>query len=98
MGNVSYFEDPKRMGQTVKFLKTMIANPEYNVEEGAKEVDMAKGTAYDTIYDYIAIYQNSVDHPNFPDDLLRFYNSHSQSDDETLTHEEVIASSKIRHW
>jgi hypothetical protein len=33
MPNISYTEDPKRLRQTVKILKTIAANPDIPIEE-----------------------------------------------------------------
>jgi hypothetical protein len=94
MTNILYTEDPKRLRATVKLYKAIITNPTIPLEDIIKENRFSKGTAYERIYDFCTIYDNTVQSDNFPEDL-KFYNRFSQADDEVLTKDEVLAAGKI---
>jgi hypothetical protein len=46
-------------------------------------------------YDFVTLYQRTLGSPQFPEDLLKFCNRFSQSDDEELTRDDIMAAGKI---
>jgi hypothetical protein len=95
MGIISYTEDPKRLRETVKLFKMIIANPSVDFEDVVKEAGFTRPTAYERVYDFCTLYENTVQDDNFPENLLKFYNRFSQNEDETLTRDEVFTAGKV---
>jgi hypothetical protein len=56
MGIISYTEDPKRLRETVKLFKMIIANPSMDFEDVVKEAGFTRPTACARVYDFCTLY------------------------------------------
>jgi hypothetical protein len=90
MPNISYTEDPKRMRQAVRLLKILATDPHMTLEEASRQSRITADTVKRRLFDFCILYQKTVDRPDFPNDIVTFYNRFCQNAEESLSKEEVL--------